>query len=343
MMETKKVSLVVTCYNLEKVIARCLHSLCTQTYGNLQIIVVDDGSKDNSFEIIREAAEKDPRITPVFQENAGPSAARNHGIDLSDGEYLMFIDGDDYVADTYVENFVEAADGCDMVIGALCYVYPDNTQSATPETVFCCDKAEYVRTYYTQSVTKRTIFGPVNKLYRSAIVKDNDIRFREELAIREDGLFVLDVLEHVEQLSGIDKAEYYYIQNAPGTSLVSKFHADELRINQLFVERLVAVIGAENMTDDHVRQFHAMLLNMDIASVRKLYNSGEYTLRNGLCYIRSVLQNEAFRKARWELKQVDPKLARKFYRPLLMIHIINYMAVKLGRAVGWLKRRNTKR
>lgn len=327
-MTNKKVSVVVTCYNLEHVIERCLDSLYRQTYENLEIIVIDDGSGDNSFTVIQKAVQKDMRIIPVVLENGGPSAARNHGIDLSTGEYLLFIDGDDYVADTYVEHFMEVADGCDMVIGALRYIYPDGSESVTPEDVFRCGKAEYVQKHYTQSVVRRTIFGPVNKLYRTAVIKQNGVRFREGLRIREDGIFVLDVLKYVETLCGIQYAEYYYIQSAPNESLVSKFHETEKEINQQFFEMLIDVIGKENLRDEDIRQIYPMFLNMDISSIRKLYHSGEYTLCKGIAYIRGILRDEAFRKARAELKRVAPKLARKYYRPLLMVHAINYLAVK---------------
>lgn len=327
-MKQKTVSVIVTCYNLEQKIRRCIESLRRQTYAHLEIIVIDDGSTDNSFAVIQSAAKLDPRITPVSQKNGGPSAARNHGIELATGEYLMFIDGDDYVADTYVEHFAEVSNGCDMVIGALCYVYPDGSTACQPEVPFRCNKAEYVEKYYTQSVAKRTIFGPVNKLYRSAVIKENGILFREGLAIREDGIFVLDVLAHAKTLCGIEYAEYYYIQSAPNESLISKFHPTEKEINKQFFDMLVAVIGKEKLRDDDIRQIYPMFLNMDIASIRKLYHSKEYTLEKGLCYIRSILRDEAFRQARRELNRVAPKQARKYYRPLWMVHAINYLAVK---------------
>lgn len=330
-MTEKKVSVVVTCYNLEQEIGRCLESLQRQTYTDLEIIVVDDGSKDSSFSVIQKYAAEDSRILPVYQENSGPSAARNHGIDLSTGEYLLFIDGDDYVADTYVQHFMEVAQGCDMVIGALRYVYPDGSTACESETAFRCDKAEYVEKYYTQSVRKRTIFGPVNKLYRSAVIKDNNVRFREGLSIREDGMFVLDVLEHVKTLCGMEYAEYFYLQSAPNASLVSKFHEDEKEINAQFFQMLVDVIGKENLRPEDVRVIYPMFLNMDISSIRKLYYSESYSLKKGLRYIRGILKDETFCRAREELSRVDSGLAKKYYRPLPVVHIINYLAVKRRR------------
>ncbi len=326
-----KVSVVVTCYNLEKDIARCLDSLCRQTYEHLEIIVIDDGSKDNSFAVIQEAAEKDSRILPVQQENSGPSTARNRGIDLATGEYLMFIDGDDYVADTYVQHFIEVAENCDLVIGGLRFIYSDGSERVIDESVFCCDKAEYVEKYYTKSVANRTISGPVNKLYRNRLIKEHNVRFDEDLKIREDNIFVLNFLEHVKRLCGIEYAEYYYIQSSPGESLVSKFQPYEPTANERYFQMMISVIGQENLTDGDIRLMHPMFLNMDIASIRKLYYSKEYTLRKGIAYIRSILRDETFRQARAELNRVAPKLARKYYRPLWMVHIINYLAVKLRR------------
>lgn len=330
-MTEKKVSVIIPCYNLQKVIARCLESLCAQTYSNLEIIVVEDGSKDSSLQVIRDYARSDSRIKVVSQENRGPSAARNHGIELSTGEYLMFVDGDDYVSDTYVEHFMEAVDGCDMVIGGLRYVYPNGTETVVLGTEFCCDKETYVKEHYTQSVAKRTIFGPVNKLYRTAVIKDNGVRFDENLEIREDGIFVLDALAHADHVCGIEHAEYYYIQSAPNESLVSKFHPNEKEINKNYFKMLVRVIGEENLTDEDIRLIYPMFLNMDIASIRKLYNSKEYTLGKGIRYIWEILTDDTFRQARAALNQADRSLARKYYRPLLMVHAINYLAVKRRR------------
>ena len=327
-MSGEKVSIIIPCYNLEKVIIRCIDSIVRQTYTNLEIIVVDDGSKDSSFLKIQDAAQKDNRIIAVSQENAGPSAARNHGIDLATGDYIMFVDGDDYVPDTYVEHFMEAADGCDMVIGGLRYVFPDGGHLVVEEAEFRCKKEEYVQKHYTQSVANRTIFGPYNKLYRTAIIKENGVRFDESLKIREDGIFVLEVLAHAQVICGIGYAQYNYIQSAPNESLVSKFHPTEKEINKKFFQMLVSVIGEENLTDTDIRLIYPMFLNMDISSIRKLYFSKEYTLARGLRYIRGILSDDTFRRARATLCRVDKKAAIKYYRPLIMVHMINYLAAK---------------
>lgn len=324
-----KVSIIVPCYNLEKDIIRCLDSLCAQSYQNLEIIVVDDGSKDNSFLQIQAVAQKDSRIIAVSQENAGPSAARNHGMDLATGDYIMFVDGDDYVSDTYVEHFMEAADDCDLVVSGLRYVSPEGDEIAVYEDAYCCDKDTYVKNYYLSSIKKHTIFGPVIKLYRRDIIQQHKIRFDESIKIHEDAIFVMQVLEHVQRLRSIMYAEYCYVQHAPNASLVSKFYPEEMKINNRYLDMMVAVIGRESLQDEDIRCIFSWYLHTHIATVRKLYCSDSYTLRKGISYIYKLLHDETFRYARKELHRVAPKQARKFYRPLLVVHAVNYAAAKL--------------
>lgn len=89
----EKVSVIVPVYNNEKYVETCIRSICQQTYQNLEILVINDGSTDGSRQILERMAEKDKRIRLIHQENAGVSAARNKGIELADGEYLTFVDG----------------------------------------------------------------------------------------------------------------------------------------------------------------------------------------------------------------------------------------------------------
>lgn len=93
----KKISIVVPIYNVEKYVKKCIESLIKQTYKNIEIILVDDGSTDNSVGIIDEYANKDPRVVAIHQENKGVSAARNAGLKVARGEYIGFVDPDDYV------------------------------------------------------------------------------------------------------------------------------------------------------------------------------------------------------------------------------------------------------
>ena len=326
-----KVTIVVTCYNLENTIKRCLDSLRVQTHEDLEIIVVDDGSKDNSFGEIQAAAEKDVRIIPVRQENSGPSAARNHGLDLATGKYLMFVDGDDFVDDTYVEHFIEAAEDCDLVISGLKYLYSDGSEQTISEKSYHCTMQEYVQKHYTDSIANRSVFGPVCKLYRREIISEHHIRFDETIAIHEDGIFVFEYMSHVQTIAGIPWVEYYYVQHAANGSLVSKFFPNELEINSRHFNMMLSLYAGRELTDAEQLRIYPMFLNTELATIRKLYYSKDYTFKKGIRYIQSVIKDKSFQKVRKALAQRSPKAARKYYRPVWLVHTINYLSVKLKR------------
>ena len=101
------VSIIVPVFNSEKYIEKCLKSLLAQTYKDLEILVIDDGSKDNSSDVVRQLQLDDQRIKLICQENQGVSSARNKGIEMSKGQYIVFVDSDDYVESNYVETLLD--------------------------------------------------------------------------------------------------------------------------------------------------------------------------------------------------------------------------------------------
>ena len=110
-MDAKKplISVIVPVYNVEKYLPKCLDSLLAQTWQELEIIVVDDGSPDNSWDIMQEYARRDSRVRPIRQKNGGLSAARNAGVEAARGEWIGFLDSDDYVAPEMYERLYRAA------------------------------------------------------------------------------------------------------------------------------------------------------------------------------------------------------------------------------------------
>ena len=102
-----KVSIIVPVYNVEKYIEKCVNSICQQDYENLQVILIDDGSKDNSGRICDKFSEIDSRIVVLHQNNSGVSVARNNGLDVAEGKYIGFVDSDDYLEKDYISTLVQ--------------------------------------------------------------------------------------------------------------------------------------------------------------------------------------------------------------------------------------------
>lgn len=118
----KKISIIVPVYNVERYIERCVESICQQTYTNTEIILVDDGSTDSSGKICDEIAVKDPRIRVIHQQNSGLSAARNAGLAVAKGEYIAFVDSDDYIAQEMYSVMIENMEKYDLdIIGCTSF------------------------------------------------------------------------------------------------------------------------------------------------------------------------------------------------------------------------------
>lgn len=320
-----KVTVIIPCYNLEKYINECVLSICNQSYKNLEIIIVNDGSTDGSWTRIKELETLDSRIKGINQANGGVSKARNAGIIEATGDMLMFVDGDDTIDSTYIENMIHAMDDkTDLVVAGITFKHKDHDIIINGD-VFSCDANTFFQDFYLGAIVKRTIFGPVNKLFKREIIVDHNIKFLENIAIREDGLFVLEFLKQIQYISSISDAGYNYIQHDIGSSLVGKYHDNELEINAHFYKELLSLVSNSTNKFDVVSQINPMFLNMDFTSIMKFYTSKEYSFGNGINYINRVKRDEAFRKARKELFEVHKKRALKYYRPTLVIHLICFV------------------
>jgi len=177
-MENKKISVIVPTYNSLKWLNRCLESISNQKYQNLEIIVVDNGSTDGTWAYLKEYKKKDPRLVPVFEEEKGTTYARNKGIQAANGDYLCFIDSDDYVLPTYCSDMIETIGDCDI---AVCGIKVEseikkNTSFAHAEHGMTVDHVEMIRKILKMEDSSHTV---VNKLYRKEVIKENNIFFIE--------------------------------------------------------------------------------------------------------------------------------------------------------------------
>lgn len=215
------ISVIVPVYKAEKVVARCIESVIAQEYKDWELILVDDGSPDRSGEICDEYAVKDERIRVVHQKNAGASAARNHGIKVARGEFICFIDSDDYVSPYYLSDFFIYPDSLDFVLQGHTGVYNNK-----PENI-CVNKlsAEHGLKFLLENCDEDSLLqGPCCKLFKSSILFEYNILFPEDISIGEDAIFVKQYLLHCgDRMSTIAKSNYYYV-HSNSDSLSSRFH-----------------------------------------------------------------------------------------------------------------------
>ena len=248
------VSIIVPVYNAQKGLSRCLESICGQTYQELEIIVLNDGSTDDSLAICEQFRAKDPRIVVVDKENEGVSCTRNAGLVLAHGDYIQFADSDDALDPDYTQNLVQAAleHNADLVIAPYWMVIPSNSSKTghaleTLQTSLGIEpeapKTEVHKygflpqgVYSREDYARRLMQQPAsfyygvlwNKLYRRDLIRMAQIRF-ENVVFAEDQLFNTRYLQVAQRFAAIDEAAYCYIQNPQSVCHTQVRVADMLR------------------------------------------------------------------------------------------------------------------
>lgn len=201
------ISIIIPVYNAEATLERCIQKIIEQSYPNWELLLVDDGSTDNSRTICNEASLKDKRIISIHKENGGVSSARNIGIEKASGEWITFCDSDDYVGPYWLQNFVELIGRKDS--SELLFVQKINIfKQGIFDSVYYENKQGFI----SSSEFLLGHFGFVwNKIFKREILERHHIRFDENVKLLEDELFVLRYLAQIDTIYISEKnAEYNY-------------------------------------------------------------------------------------------------------------------------------------
>ena len=202
----KKFSIIVPVYNAEKYLKECIESLVNQTYKNIEIILVNDGSKDNSFNICQEYASKDSRIILINQENQGVSETRNNALKIASGEYIQFVDSDDLCELDMIENIAQEIVDNDILVFGYKNLYKDSL-----EDNICFDEINTIDILQEKLFSCGSVLGFLwNKTFKASVIKDNDIRMKKDLKFAEDLVFVLEYLKYCSKVKNIKKSLYRY-------------------------------------------------------------------------------------------------------------------------------------
>ncbi len=214
------ISIIIPTYNYAQYLTRCVGSVLACDGEELEVIIVDDGSTDNTADIVKELAEKDDRIRYVYQHNAGVSAARNHGIELARGKWVFFVDGDDIVDADMIQMLTPEKNGS-QILGAM--FLEDDKGRITRTNTF-----DNLQDYPERTIFKKTDWGilyaaallksPCARTYDAEIIRQHNIRFNERVAYGEDLLFNLEYLHYISQIQLTTKPLYHYIKHGNSNS-----------------------------------------------------------------------------------------------------------------------------
>lgn len=332
------ISVIVPIYNSEKYLERCITSICNQTYPNLEIILVNDGSKDHSLTICKTFAKKDKRIVIKDITNGGVSNARNTGLLIAKGEFIQFLDSDDFIDKNYIKSLYDIIKVNDIGM-ALCAIKSFDIYSklidewTIEDSILNFDNIDQI--LFLDLINSFLLFGPVNKLYKKDIITKNSIKFDKSLSYGEDLLFNLEYFKHISKISITNKIAYNYVHDNPN-SLSKKLYEDKIQIAcrihfalldffkrlSLVDEKSLAVLY-NRLFDDYYNQVFAIANNPKFSNKTKKYKILELLKDQELKKCYYYLQKGKY--AKWIVYLMKHKAA---FTLLLMIKTNNLLNKK---------------
>lgn len=336
------VSVVLPIYGVEKYLDRCINSIVHQSYTNLEIILVDDGSTDNCPQICDDWARKDPRIKVIHKINAGLGMARNTGIEHATGEYICFFDSDDYVALDTIEKAYTLAktESADMVVFGLTNVDKNGRplNSIVPETKKITYAGNEVQSVFLPDLIATVQDSQCRNLYMSAwlclysmkMIRENHWRFASERdIISEDVYSLLCLYRHVNRVSVLCEPFYYYCEN--GASLSHTYRADRFERICHFHETSVKKAKELGYGDEVANRLQEPFLSFSIAAMKMIVKSAPMSEREKRQQLRQML-NGYMRNLPWEKGYVRPSLSRRLFEFCMEKRLawVCYLLIKLA-------------
>jgi glycosyltransferase involved in cell wall biosynthesis len=322
MKEFPKISIIVPIYKVEDYLLECIDSLVNQTYTNVEIILVNDGSPDNCGKICDEYALEDSRIKVFHKENGGTASARNMGLDNATGEWIAFIDADDWFEENALEQILYLIKQTDAEIICFNHFYNQNDKqwrrvSINPNPLICTEKGELkwlilgsIFPYYCTVRNKyelAAIRGVWSKVFKRSFIEKNNLRFDSNVSIVEDAVFCLDAFMNATKIVLFDIYIIHY--RVHKTSKIRTFHPDAIKINELTIQSYHKRIKQYLDTDeDYKNAFSGMA-----------YTHFFHVLKNNILHENNT-QN-IFSKIK-EIKKLSQKSA---WSPILRSGNIKYL------------------
>ncbi|MFV8291143.1 glycosyltransferase family 2 protein [Aerococcus viridans] len=341
------VSIIVPIYNKEKELARCVESIINQTYENIEIILVNDGSNDKTEAVCEDLKLRDSRIKIFHKSNGGVSTARNLGIEKSRGDYLMFIDPDDWVSDNIVKRLLEELEELGSDIVSCCPMVYVNSKaiknSYFKESINVLDKDRVIAQLYSNDHYKDANsyidFGVCwGKIYRKDFLIQNKLMFNPALRRMQDHIFNLYAITYANKISYIDEGLYHY--NFENMTNASRKVIDDAEV--VFTRNAVEHVKFHNQYYKNNELFNTLLkkrLSLLLINIltNKLFNPKYKTsLQNRISQAKELCETKPFNMVFKDSKVYDSSIKSKIVLKFLKIeryaftYFIYYVAFKLN-------------
>lgn len=259
------ISIIIPVYNAEKTLKACLESILSQSYTNLELILVDDGSKDNSLALCHAFAQADPRIRVLSQKNAGPAAARNMALEAMKGDLVMFVDSDDHLAHDACRRMADAMANHQLVIG---HYFFELAGTASDRGLLSGNRVLDEQTFLGELVKRPGTFyfsALWNKMYLARIIRERNLRFDPFLSWGEDFAFNMQYDYDVLSVALVEEPVYHYIKNPGGASILSLLHiAHSCRIKWKLYQHFKGLFVKKGLYQAHRLRIQRYIYNITL-------------------------------------------------------------------------------
>ncbi len=288
-----KLSVIIPVYKAENTLRRCLDSLLNQPHESTEIILINDGSPDTSGEICKEYAEKHPEIRYIEKENGGVSTARNVGLDVAAGDYVVFVDSDDWVYDNYFSTIhrLLSEDDWDLLQFSQNYTDGKVEKPRIQENFKSSDHKE-IFDKIIEYMCHKHINKPIDKVYKRSIIEDNHIRFHPDLCVGEDRTFNIVFSLNVKKWCVISDLIYWVsLENGESLSRQKRDNLDEqISIAENYLFEIIEKSSAEKDEKDML----VKAINFD--NMRAVYTKAKYLHNNGVSLFERLKELNAYCK-----------------------------------------------
>lgn len=251
-----QISVIIPVYNSEKYLAKCIESMLNQTFTDFELILINDGSIDGSYDICKRYAQIDNRIILLTQENKGVSAARNAAISIAKGKYFAFVDSDDYVKSDYLEVLYDAINKPNIGLG-VCGYCNVNKILGEKRVAFLKHKSRHIRKQilYCDLFCNGYLMGFLwNKIFIADIIRKHNLLMNEKLKICEDQEFCYRYFNYIEEAYCCDRICYYYVKHTESATSFKK-DVDYAKKQEVFTkEMLNALCVIQNFKCEYQKQ-----------------------------------------------------------------------------------------
>jgi len=309
-----KISVIIPVYNVEKYLEKCIDSVLSQTFADFECILIDDGSPDNSGKICDEYAKKDERIKVIHQENGGASCARNAGLDVAQGAWITFIDGDDWADENYLKLMYSNAinNNCDLsLIGYRRVEDNGNIISVVERKPLIFPSVVTFKEDLVNYNTKCCVVGGWGFLYKAEL--SNDLRFNVKLKVGEDKVFAYFLAERVSKIV-YDSTPCYNYLNSRLTSAVNPKNEKFIENNKDVFGMIQCILSTEKnkFLRRKIKCFETI---HSVAVISILFRDRYYNVAQYKFYRKHLLNSLFYYLSDKDIRMEEKKMAIRFLFP----------------------------